>query len=79
MPAIPDPEELLERAQSINRTVEDREWKQYQRYLAKHEEKYGDPPIEQPLSFDKFCAWLKFYDKHIEDMQDPPIYYGSES
>ena len=69
MPAIPDPEELVKRAKSISRNVEDQEWKQYQRYLAKHELKFGNPPTEKPLSFRKFCAWLQFYDKYVEEMQ----------
>ena len=34
MPKIPTPAALVERAISAGRFVEDREWKQYQRYLA---------------------------------------------
>ena len=71
MPKIPDPESLVEIAQSVKRIVEDREWKQYQRYLAKHERKYGYPPTEKPLTFEKFCAWLKYFDKYQQDMQKP--------
>ena len=58
MTKIPDPEELIEAAQSAERILEDREWKQYQRYLAKHEQKYGNPPKKQPITFKDFCAWL---------------------
>ena len=68
MPNIPNPEELVEIAQSIQRNVEDREWKKYQRYLSKHEKKYGKPPTEQPIPFEKYCAWLRFFE---EDMDIP--------
>lgn len=68
MPKIPDPESLLEIAQSAERIVEDREWKKYQRYLAKHEQKYGNLPTEPPISFEKYCTWLKFFE---EDMEIP--------
>jgi hypothetical protein len=68
MPKIPDPKKLVELARSTNRIVEDREWKKYQRYLAKHKQKYGKTSTEQPISFEKYCAWLKFFE---EDMQIP--------
>jgi len=58
MPKIPDPETLVETAKSAKRIVEDREWKQYQRYLAKHKQRYGNQPSEQPISFEQFCVWL---------------------
>ena len=70
MSKIPDPKALLEAARSANRIVEDREWKQYQRYLAKHEQRYGNPPQEPPLTFEQFCAWLREFDKYTQDMQD---------
>jgi len=56
MPKIPDPETLLELAESIGRSIEDREWKQYQRYLAKHKRQHGDTLEEEPLKFEEFCA-----------------------
>ena len=68
MPKIPDPKSLVELAQSTKRIIEDREWKKYQRYLAKHEKKYGNPPSEQPITFEKYRAWLRFFEK---DMQIP--------
>ena len=66
MPKIPDPEALVEKARSINRKVEDREWKKYQRYIAKHEQKYGTPPTKHPISFEKYCAWLKFFEEELQ-------------
>lgn len=68
MRKIPSPEKLMEIARSTKRVVEDREWKKYQRYLAKHEQKFGNPPTEQPIPFEKYCAWLKFF---AEDMEIP--------
>ena len=62
MPAIPNPSDLMEAARSANRKIEDRQWKQYQRYLARHKEKYGDPPDEAPISFAEFSAWLNMQD-----------------
>ena len=62
MPAIPDPSELMIAARSASRTIEDRQWKQYQRYLAKHKEKYVDSPGEKPISFAEFSAWLNMQD-----------------
>ena len=58
MSAIPDPKDLMNAARSASRQIEDRQWKQYQRYLAKHKEKYGDSPDEHPISFAEFSAWL---------------------
>jgi hypothetical protein len=68
MPKIPDPKELLDIAKSARRVVEDREWKKYQRYLAKHQQKFGKSRQEQPISFRKYCAWLRFFE---EDMEIP--------
>ena len=62
MPAIPNPSDLMEAARSASRPIEDRQWKQYQRYLAKHKEKYGDSPDEKPISFAEFSAWLNMQD-----------------
>ena len=62
MPAIPNPSDLMEVARSASRTIEDRQWKQYQRYLAKHKEKYADSPDEKPISFAEFSAWLNMQD-----------------
>jgi hypothetical protein len=62
MPTIPDPSDLLDTARYANRSIEDRQWKQYQRYLVRHTEKFGDPPDEPPISFDEFCAWLSMQD-----------------
>ena len=62
MSAIPNPSDLMESARSASRTIEDRQWKQYQRYLAKHKEKYGDSPDEPPISFIEFTAWLNTQD-----------------
>ena len=56
MPAIPAPEKLVEIARSIRNSIEDREWKQYQRYLAKFEQHDRESPDEAPLSFEEFCA-----------------------
>lgn len=58
MSIIPNPSDLVASARSARRPIEDRQWKQYQRYLAKHKEKYGNPPDEPPISFEEFCAWL---------------------
>ena len=68
MTKIPAPEVLVETAQAIKRTMRDREWIKYQRYLAKHAQKYSQQPTEQPISFEKYCAWLEFFE---EDMQIP--------
>ena len=68
MPKIPDPKELLDIAKSARRIVEDREWKKYQRYLTKHQQKFGKSRQEQPISFEKYCAWLRFFE---EDMEIP--------
>ena len=62
MPAIPDPSDLMKAARSASRQIEDRQWKQYQRYLARHREKFGDSPDEPPISFTEFSAWLKLQD-----------------
>jgi hypothetical protein len=67
MPAIPNPSDLLKSARSASRPIEDRQWKQYQRYLAKHKEKYGDSPNETPISFDEFSIWLNSQDSHPSD------------
>ena len=66
MPNLPDPQELLKISKSIKRIVEDREWKKYQRYLAKHEQKFGKPPTEPPIPFEKYCAWLRFFEEDLE-------------
>jgi hypothetical protein len=73
MPTIPDPEELVEIAQSAQRKVEDREWKKYQRYLNRHQKKYGDPPSEPPITFELFCAWLRHFDKNPAESQNSNI------
>ena len=63
---IPDPKELLDIAKSAENVVEDREWKKYQRYLAKHQQKFGKSHQEQPISFEKYCAWLRFFEEDLE-------------
>ena len=66
MTKIPDPKELLDIAKSAENVVEDREWKKYQRYLAKHQQKFGKSRQEQPISFEKYCAWLRFFEEDLE-------------
>ena len=63
---IPDPKELLDIAESTRHVIEDREWKKYQRYLAKHQQKFGKYRQEQPISFEKYCAWLRFFEEDLE-------------
>ena len=58
MPKIPSPAALVERSISAGRFVEDREWKQYQRYLAKHKKQYGHTSEGQELKFDEYCDRL---------------------
>ena len=58
MPKIPTPAALVERAISAGRFVEDREWKQYQRYLLKHKKQYGHTSKGRTLKFDEYCARL---------------------
>ena len=56
MPAIPDPSDLLEAARSTQRPIEDREWKQYQRYLRKRNQQQREiARYKQPLTFEEFC------------------------
>jgi hypothetical protein len=58
MSIIPDPSELVELARSAQRNIEDREWKQYQRYLSKFEDKNGHSSRAEPLSFKEYCEKL---------------------
>jgi hypothetical protein len=55
MPAIPDPSDLLEAARSTQHPIEDRQWKQYQRYLRKRNQQRADSLDKQPLTFEEFC------------------------
>jgi len=72
MPRIPSPEALLEIAQSTLRKIEDKEWKKYQRYLAKHAKQNGNTPTEEPLKFEEFCARLAESENDSQDMRKPP-------
>ena len=65
---IPKPEKLVGIAQSTKRNVVDRKWIKYQRYIAKHEKVHGKQSTKQVISFEKYCAWLRFFE---EDMQIP--------
>ena len=56
MIGMPDPKKLVERARSAGRIIQDREWKQYQRYLSKTEQQQLDNPNLVPYSFKEFCA-----------------------
>ena len=56
MIGIPDPKKLVEIARSAERLIQDREWKQYQRYLSKTEQQQDNNPYFVPHSFDEFCA-----------------------
>ncbi len=58
MPTIPDPKTLRELELSTKRYISDREWKKYQRYLAKFENAGGNDCDEEPLKFEDFCVWL---------------------
>jgi len=70
MPTIPDPETLMETARSASRPVEDREWKQYQCYLAKYEGQHGITPDEPPLTFEEFCARLRKNEYGSQELQN---------
>ena len=56
MIGMPDPKKLVEIARAAGRLIQDREWKQYQRYLSKNERQHDDNPYFVPHSFDEFCA-----------------------
>ena len=56
MIGIPNPKKLVEIAHSAERIIQDREWKQYQRYLSKTKQQQLDNPNLVPHSFDEFCA-----------------------
>lgn len=71
MPKIPDPKTLRELELSAKRYIEDREWKKYQRYLAKHKKQNGNTYDEDPLSFEDFCVWLAKKENSPLDMQNP--------
>ena len=68
MSIIPEPEALVEIAQSTNRNIKDHKWIKYQRYIAKHNKVHGKKSTKQVISFEKYCAWLRFFE---EDMQIP--------
>ena len=53
---MPEPKTLVEIAHAAGRLIQDREWKQYQRYLSKTEQHQLDNPNFMPHSFDEFCA-----------------------
>ena len=55
MTAIPDPSDLVEAARSTQRSIDDREWKRYQRYLRKLMQKRANSHNKQPLTFEEFC------------------------
>ena len=58
MPKIPEPSTLIEIAKSTKRYVNDREWKKYQRYLAKRNIKNDETESGNLLSFEEFCRLL---------------------
>ena len=68
MSSILEPEALVEIAQSTNRNIKDRKWIKYQRYIKKHKKVHGKQSTIQVISFEKYCAWLRFFE---EDMQIP--------
>ncbi len=70
MPTMPDPGTLLETARSASRAVEDREWKQYQRYLAKYESQHGHTPDEPPLTFEEFCERLHNNQNNPQELEN---------
>jgi hypothetical protein len=56
MIGLPDPKRLVETARAAGCLIHDREWKQYQRYLSKHEQQHIDNTYWVPCSFEEFCA-----------------------
>ncbi len=68
MSMIPEPETLVEIAQSTKHIMKDRKWIKYQRYIAKHNKVHGKQSNKQIISFEKYCSWLRFFE---EDMGIP--------
>ena len=52
---MPEPKTLVEIAHAAGRLIQDREWKQYQRYLSKQEHPHKGNPYTMPYSFEEFC------------------------
>ena len=70
MQIIPDPKRLVELAHSAGRLIEDREWKQYQRYLAKLEQQHTKHPEPGPLRFEEFCALRQERRKNAKNIRE---------
>ena len=56
MIGMPNPKRLVEIAHAAGLIIQDREWKQYQRYLSKTEQQHIDNLYWVPYSFEEFCA-----------------------
>jgi len=63
MPKIPEPETVVEVAQSTKRNMKDRKWIKYQRYIRKQKKIHGKHSTKKVISFEKYCAWFRFFEE----------------
>ena len=71
MPKLPDPKKLRKEELAAKRYINDREWKKYQRYLAKFEKAGRNDCNEEPLSFEEYCIWLYKKEFNFLEQQNP--------